>query len=259
MKDLFDLHRFWLLLKKTVMERPLQIFGSFGLTIVSTTIVYFALKDTSWEWSSFQRGTFAVGFVVGGGYLAATVFTYFSNSSKGFSYLTLPASTFEKWLCGMVILAGFTLFYHVFFRLLDATNVAQFRSNYDSNSILYQYASVLPFDDTYLFFVYKTYFNLIGVMALAALYFNKNAIIKGALLFLGLLYAGMGINGLIGKLFFGSNTPLTGGRPFFNISTSDRLVVMPENWLYPIDMFFLIGLPAILWLIVFVRLREKEF
>ena len=101
--------------------------------------------------------------------------------------------------------------------------------------------------------------DLAGKSQEAAFYFNKNVIVKAALLFLGVFLSGMYANGLIAQLFFNSGIVLDNSRPFFRVYLSGKLVVMPENWLYLIDMFFLIALPIILWLVAFIRLREKEF
>lgn len=263
MKDIFYLPRFWFLLKKTFMERPLQIIGSFGLTMLLTWIFYISQKSFNGPWIYFQKEVFAMGLILGGGYLSATVFTYFSENSKGYGYLTLPTSQFEKWLCGFLIIVVFTVLYHVFFRLMDATYVTNYHNNLDTKlpnyKELYNYARVMPFDLDPLMFLYKIYFNLTGFMAVAAFYFNKNVIVKAALLFLGVFLAGMYANGLIAQLFFNSDIVVDNSRPFFRVSSSGKLVVMPENWLYLINMFFLIALPAILWLVALLRLREKEF
>lgn len=263
MKDIFYLPRFWFLLKKTILERQLQIIGSLGLTMLLTWIFYISQKGNGSPWIYFQKEVFTIGLILGGGYLAATVFAYFSENSKGYGYLTLPTSQFEKWLCGFLIIVVFTVLYHVFFRLMDATYVTNYHNNLDTKlhnyKEFYNYATVMPFDLDPLMFVYKIYFNLTGFMAVAAFYFNKNVIVKAALLFTGLFIAGMYLNGFIAQLFFNSDIVVDNSRPFFRVSSSGKLVVMPENWLQPIDLFFLIALPAILWLVALLRLREKEF
>lgn len=263
MKDIFYLPRFWFLLKKTILERPLQIIGSFGLSLLLTWILYIAQKSIIGPWIYFQKEVFTMGLILGGGYLAATVFAYFSENSKGYGYLTLPSSQFEKWLCGFLIIISFTALYHIFFRLIDATYVMDYHNSLDTKlpnyKEMYNNAAVMPFDRDPLLFIYKIYFNLTGFMAVAAFYFNKNVIVKAALLFLGVFLSGMYANGLIAQLFFNSGIVLDNSRPFFRVYLSGKLVVMPENWLYLIDMFFLIALPIILWLVAFIRLREKEF
>ena len=111
MNDTFNLARFGFLLKKTLLERPLQIGGGFVLAILITWVFYSALKNVGTEWLFAQKEDFSIGLILGGGYLAATIFAYFSDNANGYSYMTLPVSAFEKWLCGLLIMAGFTLFY----------------------------------------------------------------------------------------------------------------------------------------------------
>lgn len=263
MKDIFYLPRFWFLLKKTILERPLQIVGSFGLSLLLTWVFYVSQKSINTEWMFFQREAFSLGLILGGGYLAATIFAYFSENSKGYGYLTLPTSQFEKWLCGFLIIAVFTVLYHIFFRLLDASYVTQYHNSLDTKlpnyKELYNRAAIMPFDRDPLFFIYKIYFNLTGFMAVAAFYFNKNVVIKGALSFFALIFTSMYANGMIAQLFFGNNLRINSTRPFLHVYTSEKFIVMPENWLQLIDIFFLVGLPIILWLIALLRLREKEF
>ena len=50
-----------------------------------------------------QNAAFLMGLIGGGCFLASFVYSHFSSNASGSSYLTLPASHFEKWLCGVII------------------------------------------------------------------------------------------------------------------------------------------------------------
>src|SRR5438874_467595 len=98
MNNVFNLKRFSLLLKKTILERPMQFMGLTGLVLAATFIIYAATKYAM-GWMPAQNLTFIWGLVGGGCFLASVVFGYFNNNASGSAYLTLPASALEKWLC----------------------------------------------------------------------------------------------------------------------------------------------------------------
>ncbi len=102
MRNVFDIRRFALLFKKTIMERPAQLSGLIGLMLVIIFILYFIFK-TVVGFGAAQNIAFIWGLAGGGCFLASFVFGYFSSNANGSSYLTLPASHFEKWLCGVLI------------------------------------------------------------------------------------------------------------------------------------------------------------
>ena len=265
MNDTFNLARFGLLLKKTLVERAVQIGGCFALVAILTGLFYCTIVNVTMSYyeGGNQRVAFSVGLILGSGYISAMLFAHFSNASKGYGYLVLPASFFEKWLCGLTLVAVFIALYCLFFRALDAAYMANFRNHLDRKNgfykELYANAQIIYLDDGGLKFFYKVVFNLTGVMTLAALYFNKNAVVKGALSYLGLFGGGFYLNQLFAKIFFGGGFIDT--RPFLHVRAdrSNVMVDMPQNWLQPIDTFFLIVLPLTLWLVALIRLREKEF
>ena len=264
MNDTFNLVRFGLLFKKTLVERAVQIGGAFLLTMLITWIAYSAQIQLGIKWINFQREALSMGLTLGGGYLGGIIFSNFSENAQGYNYLTLPTSSFEKWLNGLTIMTLFTVLFLVFFRILDTIYVTNYHNSlatieprlYDQ---FYKNASVLPFDSHSLIFIYKIYFILTSFMALVSLYFNKNAVVKGTLLFFCLFITSWFGNGIIAKLILGSD--FTKASYFYSASKLDydSFVIMPENWLQIINPFFLIGLPAILWLVALIRLREKEF
>lgn len=102
MNNIFQFSRFFYLFRKTVLERPVQIFGIVILNLIVVLLMYAFLRNIL-GWAPTQNLTFIWGFVFGGCYLSASVFSYFTTNATGSSYLTLPASHLEKWLCGILI------------------------------------------------------------------------------------------------------------------------------------------------------------
>src|SRR5664279_1947354 len=123
MNNTFNVTRFGRLLKKTLLERPIHTFGFTGLVLVVVLILYVVLKTLS-GFDIAQRATFFLGITAGSFFLASFVFGYFSSNASGSSFLTLPASPFEKWLCAILI-AGllYPLIFLVFYRIMDASFV----------------------------------------------------------------------------------------------------------------------------------------
>ncbi len=106
MNNTFNLQRFGWLLKKTVIERPAQILGIPSLTLALSLVVYFLLK-TMGNIEDAQNASFFIGIIGGGAFLASFMFNYFYSNATGSSFLSLPASQFEKWLSALIFTAVF--------------------------------------------------------------------------------------------------------------------------------------------------------
>ena len=129
MNNTFNAKRFGLVFKKTLFERQMQMFGFTALTLALVFITYTAFRTIS-GFELAQNITFILGFSLSSCFMASFVFAYFSSNASGSSYLTLPASSFEKWLCG-VLIAGvlFPLIFLLFFRIVDASFVWFYHNN----------------------------------------------------------------------------------------------------------------------------------
>lgn len=265
MNDIFSFRRFGLLFKKTILERPVQLFG---LTALSLALVFFSylIGKALGDFESGQFASFIVGIVGGGSFLASMVFNYFSSNAMGSSFLTLPASHFEKWLCGVLItgviyVAVFLLFY----RAIDTMFVSIYHNGLDPNGPfykqLYEQVGILSFYDyvpqkgIHIFFIFA------GAMLLGSLYFNRVGFIKVALI-LCVLWSGLYlINLLIAK----SMIPNTeNALPFLQayINAGERksgVITLPLGLARTVTYIFNYFLPASLWLLTLQRLREKEF
>ena len=270
MNEIFNIKRFSWLLEKMLWERILPICGTLGIAFFLTGIIYFINRPivteamTTTSSSSFQEMAFTLGLTLGGGVLAGLVFAYFSESARGYGYLTLPASAFEKWLCGVLIVGVFTVLFFVFFRIIDTAFVHHFHDTLPKSLGDYQkmfaMVQILSFDSWELKNTYYIYFMLTGVMAIGSLYFNKMALIKSAIGFIVVFASLHYLNQFIAALIFGERvstlpfmykiTVLTVHFPTIFLENVPRLLL---------ETFFLIVLPIVLWIIAFIRLREKEF
>jgi len=264
MNNTFNAKRFGWLIKKTLLERPVQMFGFTGLLLLLVLIFYTVTKSLAGIHAA-QNLTFIWGLPGGSFFLASFVFGYFSSNASGSSFLTLPAAHFEKWLCG-VLIAGilYPVIFLIFYRIIDSSFVTLYHHSLDPASPFYkqQYESVYLFDFNGILAwkVYPMFFFLTGSMLVGALYFNKTAFIKTAIVLCVLLLFVFGLNWLMAATIFGH---INDAAPFNHVTLpvgkEEGSLELPSGTVnffnYSIWYFF----PAILWLLSYTRLREKEF
>ena len=88
MNDIFSFRRFSLFFKKTLLERPLQMFGLCGLALVISFLLYVIVKNLM-GFEDGQTVAFIVGLVGCGTFLASFVFNYFGSNASGSSIFRL--------------------------------------------------------------------------------------------------------------------------------------------------------------------------
>ncbi len=264
MNNTFNTKRFSWLVKKTLLERPVQIFGFTGLLLMIVFIHYYVVKTLS-GFETAQNLSFIYGLPVGSCLLSSIIFGYFSSNASGSSYLTLPASSFEKWLCAILIACVlYPAIFLIFYRIMDAGFVGLYHSSLDVSSPYYkeQYESVyiFSFNGIVAGKVYQSFFFFTGAMLVGSLYFNKQPFIRSAISICILSMSIVGINWLMAKLFFGE----------FNNAGAFNYITIPvgkeEGYIelpYVADKIFnycaWFFLPGLLWILSYTRLCEKEF
>jgi hypothetical protein len=263
MNDIFEIKRFGLLLKKTILERPIQILGPAALSLAGTLIIY-SLAVYFIGWNPAQNLAFIWGLVGGGCFLASSVFGYFGTNASGSAYLTLPASAFEKWLCAILI-AGvfFCAVFFLFYRIMDGTFVSVYHNGLDKNSPLYvrEYDAVhlYTFDSRMVWQSVSLYLNFVGAMLIGSLYFNRVSAVKVALVYLGVIAVAYFLNLFLAHVMFHN---VDEASPFYfvfiKVGNNVGKIELPHiaDQMVGIAWFYII--PAILWLTTYIRLREKE-
>jgi hypothetical protein len=171
-------------------------------------ILYFIIKSQI-GFGAAQNISFIWGLAGGGCFLASVVFGYFYSNASASSYLTLPASHFEKWLCSILI-AGvlYPFIFLLFYRMMDAGFVTVYHNSLDPGNPLYK----IQYDSVYLFsftgriakMVYSISFMLTGIALLGSLYFNKAGFIKTAICFCVVCCVRYALNWLFAKMLFGN-------------------------------------------------------
>lgn len=265
MNDTFNMKRFTWFFKKTILERPMQLFGLIGLILLIDLLCYAIGINIKMVWDAVQELTFCYGFIGGGCFLASFVFNYFSSNARGASYLTLPASSFEKWLCGVLItVVLYTIIFLVFYRIMDTTFVGLYHKSLDpKNSFykeLYEHVNIFPYNGFVASASYKMFVNFTGAMLVGALYFNKAAFIKVALIVCGLFISAFFLNNMMANAFFNN---VNKGVPFYfvliNMGKEFGKIELPLYASKAVDICILYIIPAVLLMTAYIRLREKEF
>ncbi len=241
------------------------MFGFTGLLLALILIIY-AITKTMAGFSVAQNLTFLWGLIGGSYFMASFVFSHFSSNAIGSSYLILPASHFEKWLCGILITGIlYPVIFMLFYRLMDASFVSVFHNSLDPAAPFYKerYESVnaLSFNGFFAWKVYPMFLFAISAMLTGSLYFNKAGLIKVSLIICGLLIGLYMLNHFFARIIFGG--PIVDAWPFHYVMVPvgklDGSILLPEkieNLAFNIISYMF---PAVLFVTSFIRLREKEF
>ena len=246
----FDITRFWLLLRMELHRSRKGIVMT--IVIALGLLFFFGLLMTP----VFEPGLlifthhegYAFTLLIGGFILSSLAFTDLSNSLKRFHYLTLPVSTFERFLCmWLLTLVGWILVYSVIYYVytLFANQVGQ---------ILYPHLTFVAFKPlgTFSINVIKYYFVLQGIFLIGAVHFKGYVFPKTLF---ALVIAAI-ITMTIGYLLVGDLLQSDGE---LCLSESDALESMTfyKIWMVLQWLFWWVLAP-LSWVIIFIGLKEKE-
>lgn len=263
MNDIFNLKRFGWVFKKALLERPTLMFGLLLISLAISLITYAAIQSTD-SIPKAQVPAFGLGFIIGGSIIASSVFGYFSTNASGTSFLMLPASSFEKWLCGIII-AGvlFTAIYLVFFRIMDTLFVNHFRGSLDLKNPnyqrLYNNVEIFPFNSRIAKQIYVLIVNLAGAMLVGSLFFNKVSFIKVGLTICALIFFIYFLNLLIASFLFSDiDLAMPFNSIFLKAGGDVGIVDLPAGINKATFIAIAYVIPGMLWLTAYMRLAEKE-
>lgn len=242
----------------------MQNFGLTGLMLAIVFILYVVVKSLS-GFSFAQTIAFVWGLAGGSAFLASFMFGYFSSNASGSSYLTLPVSNFEKWLCG-VLIAGifYPVIFLIFYHIIDTSFVAIYHNSLDTSAPFYkqQYDAVYPFDlnGGIAWKVYPMFLFYTGAMLIGSLYFNKTAFIKVAIVLCVGFIIVMGLNWIFAKMLFGN---VNDAQPFHHVAIpvgkEEGTIELPARVQTIFNYILFYIFPGSLWVLAYTRLREKEF
>lgn len=256
MNNTFDFNRFSLLLKKELWsgnKKPLIIGGAiFGfLILIASLQIYWSGGYEGFNWMMFPN------VILGGGLIFTSVIFYEFNDKTGtHHYLSLPASTFEKFLSKWLITAVLfpivaSLLFWVYTKIGDTIYL-----NHDPKS---GYAPWQLTDWWSLFFlkiyiVYQSTF-LIGAIVFQKYTFFKTSVVHWLIAIISVIIFAILFRIIFNEFFESLFQPRTD--IFWD--SSDEVNHFMENRFQPMLEYLLWFLvPPIMWAVGFFKLKEKE-
>ena len=157
----------------------------------------------------------------------------------------------------------FVIIYLGFYRLIDLFFVSNYRNNLDHNAInyqtLYNSVEIFSFNNSIAQVVFVAFFNISGVMLLGSLYFNRVSYIKVSLLICTFLIVTYFINLLFASFFFNQiDLAVPFRNIFLKVDKEVGIIDMPSVPATVIGFTIAYILPATLWLLSYLRIKEKE-
>ncbi|SFA49844.1 hypothetical protein SAMN04488511_108229 [Pedobacter suwonensis] len=269
MNNTFNINRFGLLLKRQWLEfGKIYLMSLVVLTGIIIAFYFFNIPDLNrslYRWDDhghvqlgFRLPTFmAIGFLFLT-IVASTYFNAFGQKPKAIMELMTPASVTEKFICAILFSTILSLIsYLLIFYIVDAIFLNYFNelwqhnkaTNYNTGKLTAVSFSTL-FDDLTSEREFKFFFALpfffSSIFLLGSIYFNRFHYIKTAL----------SVTALFSFIIF-----LT--IKFGNLMTEGKTRVyavdyLEKDFVFKIFFWSSVALSLIIWLITYVRLKEKE-
>ncbi|ELR72015.1 hypothetical protein C900_02010 [Fulvivirga imtechensis AK7] len=250
MSRYFDISRFWLLLKLEVFRSRKGILMTFvivfGMLFFIGLLLDIAVDSHKRLYEHTENYIFSL--LAGGFVLSSLAFNDLGNSLKRYHYLTLPASTLEKFVCMWLLtsvgwMGLFTLTYFIY--ALIANPIGE---------LLFAGVAFEPFNplDDFAVNTMKYYFILHGIFLVGATHF-KGYVLPKTLFVLVLFGAAIGtLAYFILKGVFLSDHECLG----YECELLDEIVAH-RFWMI-IKWVFLWVLAPFCWVTAYIGLKEQE-
>lgn len=250
MENYFNIHRFLRLLKLELIRNFRGIFIAFEITFGMLFFVGLLLSVIVEDSKVFfeHTGGYAFSLMVGGFVLTSLAFNDLSNSLKSYNYLTLPASTFEKFLSmwlltsvGWVVLFSFTYYLYTVFVANPIGTMLDANMRFEDFNPLSDFALLMM----------NIYFVLQGIFLVGASHFKGHVFPKTIFtLILGAIMVGLLFYWIMGDIVQGDQECLSEynpleGRPVFMI------------WLMAQWAFWWLLAPFC-WVVTYLGLKDRE-
>lgn len=277
--DIFSFKRWSLLVSKHWTENRkkygLFLLASTGLLVAWYSFMLIMGRSVLLD-VTIQFGTYFAGLYLAGCLYASTLFAELTSKQEGITYLTLPASQLEKLLCvllyGVVIFfAGYTLvFYLVDIPMVEISNhILEKYPRYIPNSTIWVPTTIvyniftaeqgaLPEKGDHVFLL--GFFSIQAIFILGSLYFRRYALIKSIIVVLACLLAIILVEEKLVNFFLPKrwHTMNFSWIQFDEEGHPSRFVYLPGGLADIIMKLLQYGIPVLIWIITYHRLKEKE-
>jgi hypothetical protein len=269
MKEVFDIHRFGKLLRYDFRVNRWEYLLLLPLSIVALWLVLFMAFGNITA-SKFQASTYIpiyfMGYLIMGIFLNSRSFGALKNRLSAASYLTLPASAFEKYFLHWLLrIALFSLLYPLVFYIGVNSFIPIFQMggkiylDYIGSTAsvaeisLFEFNMVKPDTGRFIFIPFAIYFGLIfalSLVQLGSIAFGKWNLVKTILVlisFQALVY-------LYARLIVTFKGGFEEIRPTFFIDGIPDHITMLEIGL----MVLMVVSLLVCWTATFMKLKERE-
>lgn len=271
MNQLFSFNRFSLLVSKHWADNKKR-YGLAALAFAGLLITWFVLTllmGVQPMANGVQSVTFFLSLFAVGTFYASQYFSDLGSRAKGINFLLVPASAFEKLLCGLLytVVLFFVVFVALFYAA-DALMVGVANAVYPTNDPTKKAEMVNVFriilirfnrDSTINFLLF--FFSVQSAFLLGSVYFEKYSFIKTII---SGFVAGFVLFCLM--YFFNGQLLPPGDYPrgfltAYRIHTdgaNDRLIEVPR-WIGEVFRFLVMyGAAPFFWVVTYCRLKEKQ-
>lgn len=257
MNELFSFRRFARLFVKHSAEHYriylMSVGVLAGVLILSGVFVFIVAPDANDV--GFQTGSYAILMFVAGGIFASTIFTDYGEKDKAIPALTLPATTFEKFLVGW--LYSYPIFLIVYTAVFYLAVLGLVSVRHWTAGQQYSFFSVGQVE-LRIFWVLFTEIHSIALFG--AIFFRKLQFIKtGFTFFVSLIVVLLG-NSLFLKIITGAQAEKL-SFPFthFNFYKGERYYSIGIGHDVSVYILWLMIAVAVLgWIATYYRLKEKQ-
>jgi len=262
MSQIFSFKRFGMLFKKHTIENYRSYAMSlFVLVGIMTAVIGIANYKAFEPMSMKMQIAFFMGFFIASGAIfTSNIFNNLGDKRRTIASLTLPASSFEKFLVGWVY--SFVFFQIVFIGVYYAIICTIIGLGHWPAGT----APILDvFSTEYKFYtIFVVYAFLHGIVIYGAIFFKKTHFIKTAFSFFIVLMLIWLINDSVLELMTGQaishNPPFTGMSFSYNVTAkypdyaNIDMTPYPFNWI--LTLFGTLG--VLFWFAAYFRLKEKK-
>lgn len=258
MNNFFNIQRFSMLFKKHTIENSKSYFFSIA-TLTGILLILLGFMSYMNEGRLTQESQtiiFTIGLTFAGTIFTSFSFNDLSEKRKAVSYLTLPASQFEKYLVAWIY--SYLIFQLVFIISFYAVDflVVGFSSKTleESNKVLDLFeTSRKPYIATFIFLFFH------GFVFLGSIFFKKAHFVKTAFVF----FLSIAAIAIFNKFLLGiliKESKLIVSIPFTGFSFADKAQRYYVDYNSPTFFSFMVFfiIVGLLWLGAFHKLKEKE-
>jgi hypothetical protein len=273
MNQTFEIKRLLLLIQLHWAENKkrygLAVVALMGLWTIWYTFVLITNEDSLYPLApAIQQYTYFFTLFAVGAFYASQFFRDLGSKSRTANFLLVPASAFEKLICG--ILFAIPFFFIVFtatFYIVDALMVSVanlFHPAYrgENTEMVANVFKSYGIPDGAVYYLLLIFLVIQSWYLLGSVYFSKYSFVKTAIAqFSGMIILILLISFLNDSLMPPGDYAELNGRFGYRIiegDVQDKVVQLPYWISQLLHVIVLYGAPPVFWLVTYLRLKEKE-